>query len=62
MGINLQGVAQTIATECGDKGAIEISYRKQGVRIGINNLAHADLREALWTAIRYPYVFEEKDG
>ncbi len=62
MGINLQGLAGTVAAECGDKGAVVISYGEGGlVRIGVENMTPQELREALCTAIHYSYVFEE-DG
>jgi hypothetical protein len=61
MGINLRGLARTVAAECEDKGAIVISYGKQGVRIGVDNLTPEELREALCTAIHYSYVFENSD-
>ena len=60
MGINLQGLAGTVAAECGDKGAVVISYGGDGsVRIGVENMTPQELREALCTAIHYSYVFEE---
>lgn len=61
MGINLQGLAGTVAAECQDKGAVVISYGKQGVRIGVENLTPTELREALCTAIHYSYVFENDE-
>jgi hypothetical protein len=60
--LNLRGIAQTVAAECGDKGAVVISFGEGGnVRIGVENLKPEELREALCTAIHYSYVFEEKD-
>jgi hypothetical protein len=59
MGINLRGLAQTVAAECEDKCAIVISRGEQGVRIGVDNLTPAELREALCTAIHYFYDFED---
>jgi len=61
MGINLRGLAGSVAAECQDKGAVVISYGHEGVRIGVENLTPQELREALCTAIHYSYVFEE-DG
>jgi hypothetical protein len=65
-GINLRGLAGTVAAECSDKGAVVLSYGETGIRIGVENLTPEELREALCTAIHYSYVFEEegkiKDG
>lgn len=60
MGINLQGLAGTVAAECQDKGAVVISYGENGVRIGVENLTPEELREALCTAIHYSFVFDQK--
>ncbi len=61
MGINLRGLAGTVAAECKDKGAVVISYGEGGsVRIGVENLTPQELREALCTAIHYSYVFENE--
>jgi hypothetical protein len=59
-GLNLQGLAGTVAAECNDKGAVIVSYGDAGVRIGVENLTPAELREALCTAIHYSYVFEKE--
>jgi hypothetical protein len=62
MRINLKGLAGTVAAECGDKGAVVISYGEGGsVRIGVENLTPQELRQALCTAVYYSFVFE-KDG
>jgi hypothetical protein len=61
MGINLRGIAGTVAAECKDKGAIVISYGEEGIRIGVENLTPEEVREALCTAIHYSYVFENED-
>lgn len=59
--LNLRGIAHAVAEECGDKGAVVISFGEGGaVRIGVENLKPEELREALCTAIHYSYVFEEK--
>lgn len=60
MGINLQGLAGSVAAECKDKGAVVISYGENGVRIGVENLTPDELREALCTAIHYSFVFEKE--
>lgn len=60
MGINLKGLAGTVAAECEDKGAVVISYGENGVRIGVENLTPEELREALCTAIHYSFVFEKE--
>jgi hypothetical protein len=60
-GINLRGLAGTVASECNDRGAVVISFGDGHVRIGVENLTPTELREALCTAIHYSYVFEE-DG
>lgn len=57
-GINLKGLAGVVAAECGDKGAIVISYGEGGVRVGVENLTPQELRDALCTAIHYSFVFE----
>ena len=58
--LNLRGIAQTVAQECGDKGCVVISFGDEGVRIGVENLKPEELREALCTAIHYSYVFEDE--
>ena len=58
VGINLQGLAKTVAGELGDKGAVVISFSEEGVRVGVEGLTPEELREALCTAIHYSYVFE----
>jgi len=60
-GINLQGLAKTVTEETGDKGAVIISFSREGVRIGTEGLTPEELREALCTAIHYSYVFEDAD-
>ncbi len=60
MGINLQGLAGVVASECQDKGAVVISYGENGVRIGVENLTPDELREALCTAIHYSFAFEKE--
>jgi hypothetical protein len=60
--MNLRGVAQAVAAECGHKGAVVITLDGEGaVRIGVENLTPAELREALCTAVHYSYVFEGDD-
>ena len=58
--LNLRGIAHTVAQECGDKGAVVISYGESGIRIGVENLKPEELREALCTAIHYSFVFDEE--
>lgn len=58
--IQLRGLAETVAAECGDKGAVVISYGSEGIRIGTEGLTPEELREALCTAIHYSYVMEEQ--
>jgi len=58
--LSLRGIARTVAAECGDKGAVVISYSSEGVRIGVENLTPAELREALCTAIHYSFAFEDQ--
>ena len=57
--LQLQGLAETVAAECGDKGAVVISYDRKHVRIGVEGLTPQELREALCAAIHYSYVMEE---
>lgn len=61
VGINLQGLAKTVAGELGDKGAVVISFSTEGVRIGVEGLTPEELRGALCTAIHYSYFFENAD-
>ena len=56
----LRQTARAIATNYGDKGAVVITVSSDGVRIGVENLTPAELREALCTAIHYSYVFESE--
>lgn len=57
--LRLRGLAETIASECGDKGAIVITLGDEGIRIGTEGFTPTELREALCTAINYSYVFEK---
>ena len=57
--LQLRGLAETVAAECGDKGAIVITFGEDGIRVGTEGLTPTELREALCTAIHYSYVFEE---
>lgn len=59
-GINLQGLAKTVADECGDKGAIVISFSSEGVRVGVEGLTPEETREALCVAVHYSFIFEDK--
>lgn len=59
--LNLQGIAQTIADECGAKGAIVITCGEKGIHvIGVGDLSPEEFREALHTAIEYSYSFGDK--
>jgi hypothetical protein len=59
--LDLKGIAQTIADECGAKGAIVITCGETGVRvIGVGNLKPEEFREALRTAIDYSYSFGDE--
>ena len=58
--LQLRGIAETVAAECGDKGAVVISYGAEGVRVGVEGLTPQELREALCTAIHYSYVMEDR--
>jgi hypothetical protein len=54
--LDLQGIAQTIAQECGAKGAIVITCSETGIRVvGVGDLKPEQFREALHTAIEYSY-------
>jgi hypothetical protein len=59
--LNLQGIAQTIADECGAKGAIVITCGEKGIHVvGVGNLKPEEFREALHTAIEYSYSLTDK--
>jgi hypothetical protein len=59
--LDLKGIAQTIADECGAKGAIVITCGETGVRvIGVGNLKPEEFREALRTAIDYSCSFGDE--
>ncbi len=59
--LDLQGIAKTLAAECGDKAAIVISCGEKGIRIvGAGTLNPEEFREALYTAIQYSYSFEDQ--
>lgn len=59
--LNLQGIAQTIANECGAKGAIVITCGDKGIRVvGVGDLTPEEFREALHAAIEYSYSSAEK--
>lgn len=55
-------MAAAIAASYGDHGAIIISCGDEGQRIGAEGLTPSELREALCTAIRYSFDFEETEG
>jgi len=57
--LSLRGVAESVAAECGDKGAVVITKSDEGFRIGVEGLTPEELREALCTAIHYSFAFEE---
>jgi len=59
--LSLRHTAAAIARNYGDKGAVVITWGKEGIRIGTENLTPQELREALCTAIHYSYVFEKSD-
>jgi len=58
--LKLRGIAESVARECGDKGAVVITFGREGIRIGVENLTPEELREALCTAIHYSYDFEDE--
>jgi hypothetical protein len=59
--LDLQGIAQTIADECGAKGAIVITCGEKGIRVvGVGDLKPEEFREALHTAIEYSYSLTDK--
>jgi hypothetical protein len=59
--LDLRGIAQTIADECGAKGAIVITCGENGIRVvGVGNLEPEEFREALHTAIDYSYSISEQ--
>jgi len=58
--IQLRGLAETVARECGDKGAVVATYGRGGIRTGPEGLTPQELREALCTAIHYSCVMEER--
>lgn len=54
--LNLEGIAQTIADECGAKGAIVITCGEKGIRVvGVGDLSGEEFREALHNAIELSY-------
>jgi hypothetical protein len=59
--LNLEGIAQTIADECGAKGVIVITCGDQGIQVvGVGGLKSEEFREALRTAIEYSYSLEDQ--
>lgn len=60
VGFKLRELARVVAAECGDKGAVIISFSEEGVRIGVEGLTPHELREALCTAIHYSFAFEDE--
>ncbi len=59
--LDLRGIAQTVADECGTKGAIVITCGDEGIQIvGVGNLTPEEFREALYTAIQYSYSLEDQ--
>jgi hypothetical protein len=57
--LSLRHTAMAVARNYGDRGALIISVGENGVRIGVENLTPAEVREALCTAIHYSFVFED---
>jgi hypothetical protein len=51
--LDLQRTAASIAANYGDDGAIVITSGKDGIRIGVHNLADSDLQDALCVAIHH---------
>ena len=49
--MDLRRTAAAIAANYGDDGAIVITSGKEGIRIGVHNLAASDLQDVLCVAI-----------
>ena len=59
--LDLRGIAETIAAECGEKAAIVISCGDKGLRIvGVGEISPEEFREALHAAIQYSYSLEDQ--
>ena len=59
--IDLKRMANSIASNYGDKGAIVISVGGDGVRIGVNGLSDREIQDALCVAIHYNFCMMEED-
>ena len=57
--LSLRHTAASIARNYGDKGAVIISVGEDGIRIGVENLTSAEVREVLRAAVHYSFVFED---
>lgn len=54
--LDLQRTAASIASNYGDDGAIVITSGKDGIRIGVHNLAASDLQDVLCVAIHHAVI------
>lgn len=51
--LDLRRTAAAIASNYGDDGAIVITRGKDGIRVGVHNLAPSDLQDVLCVAIHH---------
>jgi hypothetical protein len=56
--IDLERMARSIAQAHGDKGAIVITVREDGVRIGVHGLDAREIQDALCVGLFYNFVKE----
>jgi hypothetical protein len=54
----LRTTARAIAANSGKKGAIVITFGKDGINVGSDGLEPHEVREALCTAIHASYLFD----
>jgi len=58
---SLRHLAEAVARQYGDKGAIVLSYGSDGLRIGIDGLSRAEAERALCVAIYYAVLFADQE-
>lgn len=55
----LRQMAQSIASQYGDKGGIVLTYGTEGIRVGTAGLSPDEMERALCVAIHYNFCFSD---
>ncbi len=56
----LRHMAQSIASQYGDKGGIVLTYGEEGIRVGMAGLSPDEMERALCVAIHYNIKFSDQ--